>query len=98
MDAWLGCPLAVREIGRMVEDVQQGVLTLDDLLTEIEVRDGSSPSPRPARLAGHLERLGDLDFLPAGAARAALVADLVDLRLDAAVGERIERCLRGRPR
>jgi RNA polymerase primary sigma factor len=94
VDAWLGCPLAAGEIGRMAEDVQQGVLTLDDLLTEIEVRDGSSPSPRVARLAGHLDRLGDLAFLPAGPARAALVADLVDLRLDAAVGERIERCLR----
>jgi RNA polymerase primary sigma factor len=97
VEAWLASPRALRELVHTADDVRDGVLQLGDLLAELEHRDAAVVATRNARLAGFLDEIRGLAAAPGGAraaSRATLVAGLVDIRLDATVGERIERCLR----
>lgn len=97
-EAWVRSPIALRELAFTAEDVENGALSVRDLLCEADASDPEADAC-VTRLAGLLDVARALvarqrDDADAEIALAGLAAGLAELRLDPAFEERIERSLR----
>ncbi|KYF85250.1 RNA polymerase subunit sigma [Sorangium cellulosum] len=97
-EAWVRSPIALRELAFTAEDVENGALSLRDLLCEADANDPEADACA-TRLAGLLDVARALaarkqDDEGVEIALAGLAAGLAELRLDPAFEERIERSLR----
>ncbi|WP_437938319.1 sigma-70 family RNA polymerase sigma factor [Sorangium sp. So ce341] len=97
-EAWVRSPIALRELAFTAEDVENGALSIRDLLCEADANDPEADACA-TRLAGLLDVARALaarkqDDEGAEIALAGLAAGLAELRLDPAFEERIERSLR----
>ncbi|AUX21870.1 RNA polymerase sigma factor [Sorangium cellulosum] len=97
IEAWVGSPVALRELVAIADDLQAGRVELNDLLLNADTDDGlrGSASVRLARLLGLARsmppsRRGERD---AARARADLAAGLTEVRPAPLLQERIERAL-----
>lgn len=97
-EAWVRSPVALRELAFTAEDVENGALSVRDLLCEADASD-----PEADACATRLEGLLGVARLLVARPRdgkdeeialAGLAAGLAELRLDPAFEERIERSLR----
>jgi RNA polymerase primary sigma factor len=98
IDAWLRCPVALRELVLTAGDVRVGAIHIHDLLVEPDPNDATSATARCAELTALLDGICALAVAPEGpvrtAGRAELVAALAALPLDTTFRDRMERCLR----
>lgn len=102
-EAWVRSPIALRELAFTAEDVENGALSVRDLLCEADASDPEADAC-VTRLAGLLGLARSLvarsvvarprDEEDVEIALAGLAAGLAELRLDPAFEERIERSLR----
>jgi RNA polymerase primary sigma factor len=95
VEAWLTSPVARAELVLTADDVRVGALTLRDLLLEPDAGDAGAGDARAQRLAELLARVLSLPRDLHGHVVADLAEGFAEVRLDPAVGERIERHLRG---
>lgn len=98
IEAWVGSPVALRELAAIADDLRAGRVDINDLLLNADADDGlhASASVRLTRLLGLARsmpssRQGELD--PARA-RADLAAGLSEVRPAPLLHERVERALR----
>ncbi|APR81609.1 RNA polymerase sigma factor RpoD [Minicystis rosea] len=96
--AWIRSPHGLAELALTADDVEAGVLEIDDLLIEPDTRDAEA-AKRTETLGALLEwvrALASSKLTGAAATRAVdeISAGLAALPLDPTVGERIERSLR----
>jgi RNA polymerase primary sigma factor len=94
VEAWLGCSVSRAELWYVADDVRVQALTLRDLLLEPDGGEPGVADARATRLAGLLARLLELPPHAHGHPVAELAEGFAEVRLDPAVGERIERRLR----
>ena len=94
VEAWLSCRVARAELVLTADDVRAGALALGDLLLEPDAGEPGAADARAARLGGLLMRLLDVHGEPHGHVVTDLAEGFAEVRLDPAVGERIERRLR----
>lgn len=97
VEAWLRCPVAFAELSLAAADVRAGSLELSDLLLEPGTGEPGLADARTASLEDLLGRVLAFDVAVCDDGEPGLVADLAqglaEVRLDPALGERIQRRL-----
>ena len=94
IDAWVRSPVALGVLVELAEDLSTGLVEIEDLLLNPDADDPAGHAA-PVRLAQLFQLAQSLSGARnPGEASADLAAGLNEVRLDPAVGERIERALR----